>query len=416
MSDAQGRFVFHELLPGVFTLSASAKGFKKYEQQDIHVTATERLTLPAITMQVGAITETVSVTGAATPVQTESAERSGLINTRQMQELPLKGRSYMGTAKLLPGVIDKSLQAILDGPAAGGDYWRSEEELALYDSTFGERIGWKWDAVLGELSARGWRPESRRLIDWGCGSGIAGRRVLAHWPGQFTSLALHDRSPLAVRYASAKAGEVEVSSAIDETTLRDSLLLVSHVLNELSDAALAQLVALAGRVREIVWVEPGTHAESRRLGAAVREPLIATGLFPVAPCTHSAACGMLNPENARHWCHSFARPPSSAFQDARWHAFAREIGIDLRALPYSFVVMEHRAERTNSDASRLIGHPREYKGFLKILSCQTDGVSELTLQKRDAPALWRELRDGDGLPLFRWLREGTKILGGEPTT
>ena len=59
-----------------------------------------------------------------------------------------------------------------------GDYWRSEEELALYDSTFGERIGWKWDAVLSELSVRGWQPQGRRLVDWGCGSGIASRRVL----------------------------------------------------------------------------------------------------------------------------------------------------------------------------------------------------------------------------------------------
>jgi len=34
----------------------------------------------------------------AAPVQTESAERAGLIGSRQMMELPLKGRSYMGTA------------------------------------------------------------------------------------------------------------------------------------------------------------------------------------------------------------------------------------------------------------------------------------------------------------------------------
>lgn len=105
-SDNQGHFVFTELLPGAFTLAISAAGFKKYEQQEISVTATERVTLPPIAMQVGALTETVSVTGEAAAVQTESAERSGLITTRQMQELPLKGRSYMGTVKFLPGVID----------------------------------------------------------------------------------------------------------------------------------------------------------------------------------------------------------------------------------------------------------------------------------------------------------------------
>ncbi|MCU1263496.1 MAG: hypothetical protein JWO80_6381 [Bryobacterales bacterium] len=105
-SDNQGHFVFTELLPGTFDLSISVAGFKKYEQREIIVTATERVTLPRIAMQVGGLNETVSVTGEASVVQTESAERSGLISTRQMQELPLKGRSYLGTAKLLPGIID----------------------------------------------------------------------------------------------------------------------------------------------------------------------------------------------------------------------------------------------------------------------------------------------------------------------
>src|SRR5205085_1112839 len=138
-------------------------------------------------------------------------------------------------------------------------------------------------------------------------------------------------------------------------------------LNELSERELAPLLKLAKQAREIIWVEPGTHAESRRLGAAVREPLRAAGFLPVAPCTHAAACGMLEPENERHWCHSFARPPSSAFQDARWSVFARELGIDLRTLPYSFLVLQRAEIGVGSGASRIIGRPREYKGFLKLM-------------------------------------------------
>src|SRR5260370_36982844 len=38
-SDNQGHFVFTELLPGSFTLAIGAPGFKKYEQQEITVTA-----------------------------------------------------------------------------------------------------------------------------------------------------------------------------------------------------------------------------------------------------------------------------------------------------------------------------------------------------------------------------------------
>jgi Carboxypeptidase regulatory-like domain len=105
-TDQQGRFVFTELLPGTFSVSVDAPGFKRYEQTQINVSATERVTLPPIVLQLGAISETVSVTSETAAVQTESAERSGLITSRQMQELPLKGRSYIGTAKLLPGIID----------------------------------------------------------------------------------------------------------------------------------------------------------------------------------------------------------------------------------------------------------------------------------------------------------------------
>ncbi|MCC7155467.1 MAG: TonB-dependent receptor [Bryobacterales bacterium] len=102
----EGYFVFNELLPGTFNLSIAASGFKKYEQKQIVVTATERVALQNINLEVGALTESVTVSTDAVRIQTESAERSGLIGARQMAELPLKGRSYMGTAKLLPGVID----------------------------------------------------------------------------------------------------------------------------------------------------------------------------------------------------------------------------------------------------------------------------------------------------------------------
>jgi hypothetical protein len=105
-SDDQGQFVFTELLPGTFQLSVNKEGFKKYEQAGIVVTATERVVLRAITMDVGSTTETISVTAEAVLLQTASAERSGLINTKQVQDLGLKGRDYLGLVKLLPGVID----------------------------------------------------------------------------------------------------------------------------------------------------------------------------------------------------------------------------------------------------------------------------------------------------------------------
>ena len=133
-SSAEGRFVFPELLPGAFTLTVEAQGFKKYEQPDVVVSAAERVTLPAISLQVGGMGETVTVTGEQAAVQTESAERAGVITTRQYQELPLKGRDWMGTTRLLPGVVDTNATG-RDAPGwatAGGISINGTRATAVY--------------------------------------------------------------------------------------------------------------------------------------------------------------------------------------------------------------------------------------------------------------------------------------------
>lgn len=106
LTDEQGNFVFTELLPGVYHLRVLLSGFKQYEQRDIALTAAERVVLRTITLVLGEVSETVSVMAEAARLQTQSAERAGLISTSQMQELSLKGRDYMGLVRLLPGVLD----------------------------------------------------------------------------------------------------------------------------------------------------------------------------------------------------------------------------------------------------------------------------------------------------------------------
>ncbi|MEA3208148.1 MAG: hypothetical protein QOE70_1205 [Chthoniobacter sp.] len=305
-------------------------------------------------------------------------------------------------------------ERFLTGTAGAIDYWRSPEDLALYDATLGERIGWKWDAVLRELGWRGWSPQSRQVLDWGCGSGIAGRRVLAAWP-KCDALALHDRSLLAVRFAAerARAAFPQVRVKLHEAAVPDSLLLVSHVLNELAGAERERLLKAAREAAEIIWVEAGTHADSRAL-SAVRDQLLPEGFRVIAPCTHQARCGMLVPKNERHWCHHFAEPPPAAFQDGRWAELGRELGIDLRSLPYSFLVLSRLATPMAPGFSRVIGEPRDAKGYSKVLSCHADGVGELMLQKRDAPDLLRTLRKALEAPIYRWTLEAGKITAGEP--
>lgn len=307
----------------------------------------------------------------------------------------------------------------LNGSNAGGGYWKDETDLALYDRTFGERIGWKWDAVLGELETVGWQPQSTHVLDWGCGSGIAGRRVLNQWP-QLTSLSVHDVSAPAVNFANRKAKEQFPSHSVEQhnpsSPLKPgTLLLISHVINELSDSAKARLASLIDQASEVIWVEAGSYADSRSL-IQMRERL--HGKFRVIlPCPHQSACGLLTAVNEPHWCHHFARVPSYAFQDGPWAQFSRDLGIDLGTLPYSFLVLSKAEQATPpmSGGSRMVGRPREEKGRMKVLTCRESIVNDLTLQKRDDPRLYKDLHKGRTAPRYQWRIEDGKILGDETT-
>ena len=186
-----------------------------------------------------------------------------------------------------------------ESPPDRSDYWRTAAELHHYNFTFGERIAWKWDGVLAELKARGWTPPAGAVLDWGCGTGVAGRRVAAAWPGEVRELRLWDRSGLAREFAEGRARETFPSLDARGVAAEGAaeLLVISHVINELSQEALEGLLALAEQAQAVLWVEPGTAPVSRQL-IAVRERL--RGRFqPVAPCTHAVGCGMLSAENAR---------------------------------------------------------------------------------------------------------------------
>src|SRR3989441_2168754 len=190
-------------------------------------------------------------------------------------------------------------------------------------------------------------------------------------------------------------------------------LVISHVLNELTDAGRQALRDAIDRADAVLWVEPGTYADSRAL-IEVRERLREKFLL-IAPCTHQAACGLLVPENERHWCHHFASPPAGIMADSNWVRFAQRAGIDLRSLPYSFLALERKGLRDPVPGllpdgfSRIIGEPRFYKGFAKIFSCQADGVRELMLLKRDAPALFRAFKNCEAEPVYQWVIENGRI-------
>jgi hypothetical protein len=313
--------------------------------------------------------------------------------------------------------LDRLRETFLTDAKSRGPYWHTVTDLECYNFTYGERIGWKWDAVLRELKMRSWTPPGgAAVLDWGCGSGIAGRRVVDFFGAEnFSSLLVHDHSPIAIDFSEHYGRKAFPGLVVERASHRDlegdasfGLLVVSHVVNELDELARAQLASLCARAETILWVEPGTHEASRLLGGW-RETLRSAGMNVIAPCPHQNACGVLTPGNERHWCHFFAAPPANIQADSEWVRFGQRAGIDLRSLPYSFLVLDRRPTARPEGYSRIIGEARHYKGYAKIFNCDAAGVSELMLQKRDAPELFKALKHSAGPELHRWTHTNGRI-------
>lgn len=299
----------------------------------------------------------------------------------------------------------------LEGRPPVPDYWESETDLASYDATFAQRIGWKWDYVLEELRLRGWRPPVGEVLDWGCGSGVAGRAFVDHH-GMATVRGLWywDRSALAREFAVRRAREkypgLVVAGGVPE---RPAVLLLSHVLGELTPARVEEVLELVQQATATLWVEPGTYECSLTL-IAIRERLRAR-LSVVAPCPHGERCGILAPGNEPHWCHHFAPSPPEVFTDPFWGRFAHEMGIDLRSLPLSFLVLDQRpAPRVPAGTVRMVGRPRVYKPEALILACDATGVRDYRLNRRALPDLYQRLKKGEVEPLQVWRREGSEVV------
>lgn len=103
VSTADGRYSLLQLLAGTYRIDVEAPGFKKFVRQPITVEADQQVGIN-ITLQVGAVSETVTVNASGPLLNTENASQGQVINMRDVENLPLNGRSPIMFTQLSPGI------------------------------------------------------------------------------------------------------------------------------------------------------------------------------------------------------------------------------------------------------------------------------------------------------------------------
>jgi hypothetical protein len=103
-ANASGDFVFANVPPGRYTVQVTMDGFKTLKREGVSVSAGDRLVIGTLTIEMGALTETVQVRSEAQLVQASTGERSFAITTESVENLPISNRSFVQLATLAPGV------------------------------------------------------------------------------------------------------------------------------------------------------------------------------------------------------------------------------------------------------------------------------------------------------------------------
>src|SRR4051794_515819 len=104
VTNERGEFVFANVDPGTYSVKATLQGYKSIDRAGIRIGTQQFLTLDLL-MEVGAITENVTVTGEAPLIDTSNASTGTVLDTTALQTLPSPGRNAFMIGTTVPTVI-----------------------------------------------------------------------------------------------------------------------------------------------------------------------------------------------------------------------------------------------------------------------------------------------------------------------
>ena len=106
VTDGNGQYQLVELRPGTYTVTFTLTGFNTYKRDGVELTGSLTAVVDA-ELRVGALEETITVTGEAPLVDTTSVTKQAVLSTEMSLALPT-GRNYYTLGVLIPGVSSGS--------------------------------------------------------------------------------------------------------------------------------------------------------------------------------------------------------------------------------------------------------------------------------------------------------------------
>jgi hypothetical protein len=104
VSDDRGNFQVTNLHPATYTVRAEMQNLRTFERKNVVLSAGERLSIGTVALEVGPVGETVVVQARGTQVNTAETQHSGLITSKQIEQVQVLGRDVTSIMRLLPGV------------------------------------------------------------------------------------------------------------------------------------------------------------------------------------------------------------------------------------------------------------------------------------------------------------------------
>ena len=119
VSDAQGVYTLRALPVGRYTVTAELQGFQRFQAPDVVLRVNDEVRLD-VALSVGALSETVEVSGAATTVDSVTSTLKTVVDQQQIETLPLNGRNPTQLMQLVAGVSEDTRTSLTSGATYPG--------------------------------------------------------------------------------------------------------------------------------------------------------------------------------------------------------------------------------------------------------------------------------------------------------